>query len=49
VTWRALSISPFYTAHNGTEFPPIPTNTRAAAARIFDLHSVAAEEPWQGD
>lgn len=27
---------------------PIPTNTRAAAARIFNLPDVAAEEPWYG-
>lgn len=27
---------------------PLPTNTRAAAARIFDHPDVAAEEPWFG-
>ena len=27
---------------------PLPTNTRAAAERVFDLPNVAAEEPWFG-
>lgn len=27
---------------------PIPTNTRASAARIFNVPDVAAEEPWFG-
>ena len=33
---------------NPSTMEPLPTNTRAAAARIFDLTDVAVEEPWYG-